>query len=373
MKFYYTSSLILATSCITRSPIVEANCPFFETGTPPAGHPSVPNLASPQDKTAYKSYLNQLDISNLYNEITRVMYDSKSCWPADGPQDNDISSYAGLFGRLAWHCAGTLRIINGTKSEGGCEGGGIRFWPEREWRDNGNLDQARAILSEVKLMPEYNLLSWGDLITFAGTVGIKDSGGPTNKFCFGRTDNKNGNDSIKLGVEGITDSSGLGKTDSPCGTSFHWSEQDITDDPRCNQTQADGRIQASHSVGLIYVYPHGPQLKAEHPEFVGGDVHQRSARLSALEVRDTFSDRMGWTDQETVALIGGGKFSDLFGLLLLHTASCFRFVCLWSFLLTPSAFFYFFNFYEISLLYIILSIKRTYSWKSSRKLSNCKR
>jgi len=30
------------------------------------------------------------------------------------------------------------------ESFGGCEGGGIRFWPEREWRDNGNLDQVSA-------------------------------------------------------------------------------------------------------------------------------------------------------------------------------------------------------------------------------------
>ena len=28
--------------------------------------------------------------------------------------------------------------------------------------------------------------------------------------------------------------------------------------------------------------------------------------LSLQEVRDTFRDRMGWTDRETVALIGGG-------------------------------------------------------------------
>ena len=32
----------------------------------------------------------------------------------------------------------------------------------------------------------------------------------------------------------------------------------------------------------------------------------RSRRLSAKEVRETFKTRMGWTDQETVALIGGG-------------------------------------------------------------------
>jgi len=83
-------------------------------------------------------------------------------------------------------------------------------------------------------------------------------------------------------------------------------EQDPTDDPRCNLVQPDGRLQASHSVGLIYVYPHGPQLKKDHPEYNATAVHQRSPRLSALEVRDTFENRMGWTAQETVVLIGGG-------------------------------------------------------------------
>ena len=34
--------------------------------------------------------------------IEKVMTTSQSCWPADGPQDGDTSSYAGLFGRLAW-------------------------------------------------------------------------------------------------------------------------------------------------------------------------------------------------------------------------------------------------------------------------------
>ena len=135
------------------------------------------------------------------------------------------------------HCAGTLRIVKdsdgGDESYGGCEGGGIRFWPEREWRDNGNLDQARAILAEVK--NEYSRLSWGDLITFAGTVGIKSSGGPANKFCFGRVDHQkfDGSASIELGVEGIKESPGLrGVSHSPCETNFHWPEQDTSDDAR---------------------------------------------------------------------------------------------------------------------------------------------
>merc|ERR1711933_471683 len=42
------------------------------------------------------------------------------------------------------------------------------------------------------------------------------------------------------------------------------------------------------------------------PAFNPKLVHNRSPKLSALEVRDTFKHRMGWTDRETVALIGGG-------------------------------------------------------------------
>ena len=266
-----------------------ADCPFAKMGSPPPGHPDVADKASPEGEKEYQQYLKTLDIEALYGAIEKVMTTTQTCWPADGPQDGDTSSYAGLFGRLAWHCAGTLRIV-GEESYGGCEGGGIRFWPEREWRDNGNLDQARAILAEVKNMPEYAHLSWGDLITFAGTVGIKASGGPASKFCFGRVDHQkfDGSASIELGVEGIKESPGLsGVSHSPCETNFHWPEQDTSDDARCNLTQADGRLQASHSVGLIYVFPHGPQLKADHPEHDATLAHQRSPRLSAEEVRDT--------------------------------------------------------------------------------------
>jgi len=262
---------------------------------------------SPMSKEEYHWYLRGLDVEKLYNTIVEVMRDSKECWPADGPQDGDVASYAGLFNRLAWHCSGTLRVV-GDKSYGGCEGGKQRFWPEREWRDNGNLDQARSILAQVKMMHEYRHLSWGDLITFAGTATQRASGGPANKFCFGRIDEKNGEKSLMLGTEGITlCPEGVDcKTDAPCPSAFHYDEQDPTDDPRCNLVQPDGRLQASHSVGLIYVYPHGPQLKKNNPEYNASAVHQRSQRLSALEVRDTFENRMGWTAQETVALIGGG-------------------------------------------------------------------
>jgi len=281
-----------------------AKCPHYDIGNPAHGREV---HVSPSDKQVYYKYLQSLDVKKLYDSIVKVMTTSQTCWPADGPQDNDVASYAGLFGRLAWHCAGTLRI-DGAKSYGGCEGGRIRHWPEKEWPDNGNLDQARAILAEVKHMPDYHSLSWGDLITFAGTVGIKASGGPANKFCFGRIDDSDGKKSIMLGSEGTAQCE-LGNecvTHHACKTNFRWPEQDVSDDARCNLTQADGRRQGSHRVGLIYVYPHGPQLRQDHPAYNATQKHQRSRSLSALEVRDTFKLRMGWTDQETVALIGGG-------------------------------------------------------------------
>ena len=66
-------------------------------------------------------------------------------------QDGDIPSYAGLFGRLAWHCSGTFRLVNDTHAAGGCEGARQRHWPENEWRDNTNLDKVgRQMLSGWK-------------------------------------------------------------------------------------------------------------------------------------------------------------------------------------------------------------------------------
>merc|ERR1719346_65271 len=156
------------------------------------------------------------------------MTHSQDCWPADGPQDGDSPSYAGLFGRLAWHCSGTLRVVNGTgKAAGGCEGGRQRHWPENEWRDNSNLDKARGLLGQIK-NKFGNQISWGDLMTFAGTVGIKTSGGPAKKFCFGRVDDADGSKSIELGVQG-TNACENCQSDAPCATAFQWPEQDEAD------------------------------------------------------------------------------------------------------------------------------------------------
>jgi len=294
----------IATVVASTASTAFASCPnsWQQIGSPPLHQEEF----KPLTKEAYHKYLADLDIEKLYETIVETIKASEECWPADGPQDGDVASYAGLFGRLAWHCSGTLRVIDGVSS-GGCEGGRNRHWPEREWRDNANLDKARAILSQVKQMPRYQQLSWGDLITFAGTVGLKASGGPAEKFCFGRVDDEDGRKSIMLGTEGIEQCEFDNcRSMSPCENNFHWPEQDPKDDARCNLTQSNGRQQGSHSVGLIYVFPHGPQLRADQPDFDASQLHQRSPKLSAKEVRDTFQTRMGWTDQETVALIGGG-------------------------------------------------------------------
>jgi len=316
------SSVAVSLACLAAAESTgmraDDRCPFYDLGTIPASADMGPQLRGGRaagsghdavlSKEEYYRELKALNIEDLYNSIANLMTLSQDCWPADGPQDGDFPSYAGLFGRLAWHCSGTFRLVNNNSgtAAGGCEGARQRHWPENEWRDNTNLDNARGLLGQIKDQFK-NQVSWGDLITFAGTVGIKASGGPAKKFCFGRVDDSDGQRSVDLGVEGINScKAGACKTDSPCPNHFRWPEQDEADHFRCNLTQANFRMQASHSVGLIYVYPEGPQLKSTHPDFNPALVHNRSPKLSALEVRDTFAGRMGWTDRETVALVGGG-------------------------------------------------------------------
>jgi len=289
-------------------------CPFYDLGTIPASADMGARLRGAVGRQThgalsrekYHSSLHSLNVKDLYAAIVDLMTHSQECWPADGPQDGDVPSYAGLFERLAWHCSGTFRLVNGSHAAGGCEGSRQRHWPENEWRDNVNLDKARGLLGRVKERFGEKV-SWADLITFAGTVSIKASGGPAKKFCFGRVDDSDGRRSVELGVEGVRSCRpGECKSTAPCENHFRWPEQDESDHFLCNLTQPNFGMQASHSAGLIYVFPDGPQLKRTSPDFNPSWVHNRSPRLSALEVRDTFKERMGWTDRETVALIGGG-------------------------------------------------------------------
>jgi len=144
--------------------------------------------------------------------------------------------------RLAWHCAGTYRAKDG---RGGCDGARITHMPEYSWRDNAGLPGAQTMLRPLK--EKYgDELSWGDLIVFAGSMAIEEMGGPKMDFCGGRTD--------YTAAEAKMES----------------------------EIFNNGRPNKHHD--LIYVDP-------------GQD--------GAAEVRETFGD-MGFNDQETVAISGGG-------------------------------------------------------------------
>jgi catalase (peroxidase I) len=156
-------------------------CPGLLSGTPLENE----DLTIP-DESTYNDALSTLDISAVFGDLYDLMYDSQDCWPAD--EFNDEKSYAGLFLRLAWHCAGTFRDTDGN---GGCAGGRQRYQPESAWDDNVNLDKGRALLAPIK--EAYgDALSWGDLFVFSGTAAILAGDGPVTEVCAGRIDNTDG-------------------------------------------------------------------------------------------------------------------------------------------------------------------------------------
>jgi catalase (peroxidase I) len=134
--------------------------------------PGYPPLIVQQE---YWDALQKVDWKEVEKDMTEVLYDSKDWWPAD------YGIYGGLFVRLSWHSCGSYRMSDG---RGGCDGGGQRFDPERSWPDNTNLDKARRLLEPIKLKHGIGV-SYGDLFALAGTVAIKEMGGPVLGFCAG--------------------------------------------------------------------------------------------------------------------------------------------------------------------------------------------
>ena len=105
----------------------------------------------------------------VMDDLERLMTDSQEFWPGDFDGTPNGPHYGGLFIRLAWHCSGSYRQSDG---RGGCDGGRIRFDPEINWPDNGNLNMALKLLEPIKA--KYgSKLSWGDLIILSGTTAIK--------------------------------------------------------------------------------------------------------------------------------------------------------------------------------------------------------
>jgi catalase (peroxidase I) len=255
---------------------------LYDLGTP---------MRDEQDASSYQQFgstLQDLDHIALAADIKTAMYNNRYFFPADhggtdggiedavfsgdGGSHGENGNYGPLFARLAWHCSGTWRMSDGN---GGCSGGRQRFEPERSWDDNTNLDKARALLAPIK-MKYGDALSWGDLITFAGTTAMRVMGTPISQHCFGRIDDTDGTKSLPLGIGGEPESS-----TPPCEVQG-----------MCNEPLGAG------TVGLIYVNPEGPVLEAG-----GSPVPDPVA--SAANIRDVFG-RMGQDDRDTVALIGGG-------------------------------------------------------------------
>lgn len=205
-----------------------------------------------------ENYDRSLEASGL----PAMPYGQEIWWPADW------GHYGPLFIRLAWHAAGTYRVLDG---RGGAGEGNIRFSPLNSWPDNVNLDKARRALWAVK--ERYGRkLSWADLFILAGNVALENMGLKTIGFAGGRKD-----------------------VYEPDNT--YWGpEAEFLANARYNANRdAESLLDplAAVQMGLIYVNPEGPDGNAE--DFAG----------AARDIRVTFS-RMAMNDEETVALIAGG-------------------------------------------------------------------
>lgn len=211
----------------------------------------------------YAEAFKKLDYEGLKNDLTALMTDSQSWWPAD------YGHYGPFFIRMAWHAAGTYRTGDG---RGGAGSGQQRFAPLNSWPDNGNLDKARRLLWPIKQKYGQNI-SWADLFILAGNVAIESMGGPVFGFGGGRKDVYEP-EKVYWGTEEL------------------WVDQGAETRIIPDEGKALENPLAAIQMGLIYVNPEGP----------GGNPDPLE---SARDMRKTF-ERMAMNDEETVALTAGG-------------------------------------------------------------------
>jgi catalase-peroxidase len=206
----------------------------------------------------YAKEFESLDLNAVKKDIETQMKTSQDWWPAD------YGTYAPFFIRMAWHSAGTYRVLDG---RGGAGGGQQRFEPLNSWPDNANLDKARRLLWPVK--QKYGRkISWADLMVLTGNVALESMGFQTFGFAGGRSDDWEP-DIVYWGPE----------------TKF-------MADKRYSGDRKLEKPLAAVQMGLIYVNPEGPN----------GNPDPLAA---AKDIRETFG-RMAMNDEETLALIAGG-------------------------------------------------------------------
>lgn len=173
----------------------------------------------------------------------------------DNPSWDD-GSLAPILIRLAWHSSGTYDKETGT---GGSNGAGMRFATEAADPENAGLEYARAFLEPIK--NKFPGISYSDLWILAAYVGLEHTGGPVIPFTPGRTDHQD---------------------------ESYWAGMSY------------GRLPAAEK----YLCPHmeGAQL---------GDALEEDGKVKGWEglcthVRNEVFYRMGFDDQEIVALLCGG-------------------------------------------------------------------
>ena len=207
----------------------------------------------------YKAAFNSLDLDAVKADIAEVLTSSQPWWPAD------FGNYGPFFVRMAWHGAGTYRVMDG---RGGAGSGQQRFAPLNSWPDNVNLDKARRLLWPVKKKYGRNL-SWADLFILTGNVSLEAMGFDTFGFGGGRADVYEPDEDVYWGSE-----------TSWLGSKRYTGQRDLE------------KPLAAVQMGLIYVNPEGPDGNPD-------------PLASAIDIRETFK-RMAMDDEETVALIAGG-------------------------------------------------------------------
>ncbi|GAA5039149.1 catalase/peroxidase HPI [Microbacterium fluvii] len=207
----------------------------------------------------YKAAFEALDLDAVKTDINELLTTSQDWWPAD------FGNYGPLMIRMAWHSAGTYRVMDG---RGGGGAGQQRFAPLNSWPDNVGLDKARRLLWPVK--KKYGqAISWADLMILAGNVALENMGFSTFGFAGGRPDVWEPDDDVYWGPETTW-----------LGDERYTGERDLE------------KPLAAVQMGLIYVNPEGPNANPD-------------PLLSARDIRETFA-RMAMNDEETVALIAGG-------------------------------------------------------------------
>jgi cytochrome c peroxidase len=219
---------------------------------------SAPAAACPHASAPTTSSATQTPPSNLQSESPvhqAVRQELKLLM--DNPSWDD-GSLAPIFIRLAWHSSGTYDLASNT---GGSNGAGMRYETEAADPENAGLMTARAFLEPVKR--QFPGISYSDLWILAAYVGIEHTGGPV----------------IPLGA---------GRTDHP--DESYWSDRQMT----------YGRLPAAEK----YLCPH---IRDDQV----GDSLDAANRVVGWEglcshVRNEVFYRMGFNDEEIVALLCGG-------------------------------------------------------------------